>query len=119
MKILIYGNGCDSHVLEELISSCGTMQYRNISFTEPENYDAYLRQLKVEKADLVFITECGADGMEAVMAAKNIHPDVEVVWFSDDAGFGIQSYRLGCAYFSADPVTSEIIEEAIKRCKIA
>ena len=119
MKILIFGNGCDSHVVEGWISGCGTMQYRNITFAAPETYDTYLLQLKAEKADLVFITECGANGMEAVMAAKNVQPDIEVVWFSDDAGFGVQSYRLGCAYFSAETVTSETIEEAIRRCKIA
>ena len=42
--------------------------------------------------------------------------DVPVLWFSDDNGFGVQSYRLGCAYFHKKPVSPQVLSAAIARC---
>ena len=42
--------------------------------------------------------------------------DVPVLWFSNDNGFGAQSYRLGCAYFHKKPVSPQILSAAIARC---
>ena len=58
----------------------------------------------------------GADGMEGVIAAKSVCKDVPVLWFSDDNGFGAQSYRLGCAYFHKKPVPPQVLSAAIARC---
>ena len=54
--------------------------------------------------------------MEGVIAAKSLLKNVPVVWFSNDSGFGAQSYRLGCAYFHPKPVSAEILSAAIAKC---
>ena len=58
----------------------------------------------------------GADGMEGVIAAKNVCGEVPVLCFSNDGGFGAQSYRLGCAYFHKKPVSAQILSAAIAKC---
>lgn len=117
MNILIYGNSHDRDFLAELIEGCGEMQYRKIRFYKLDSYDSYIDELKRAVPQIIFVSEHGAEGMEAVIAAKNLQPDSSVIWFSDDEGFGSQSYRLGCTYFSAKPITSEIMERAIMRYK--
>ena len=117
MNILIYGNGQDQNTLAEFIEGSSVMQYRKIRFIKPDNYDSYLHELRNNIPQLIFISEHGARGMEAVIAAKNLYPDTSVVWFSNDEVFGSQSYRLGCTYFSAKPVTREVVEHAMSRHK--
>lgn len=113
MNILIYGYGQEQNTLENMIERCGPMQYRKIAFSKPGSYDDYVDEMKRIKPHIVFVYGKGADGMEAVIAARNLHPETAVVWFSDDAGFLSQSYRLGCAYFTAEAVTDEVIKTAL------
>ena len=51
-----------------------------------------------------------------VKYAKSVCKNVPVLWFSNDNGFGAQSYRLGCAYFHKKPVSPQILSAAIARC---
>lgn len=118
MNIVIYGEFYKRKPLVELIESCGMMQYRKICFFIPNDYDEFLQELKHVLPQLIFISYDGADGMEAVIAAKNLHPDAPVIWFSNDEGFVSQSYRLGCTYFSAKPITCELVQNAILRYSI-
>jgi len=65
---------------------------------------------------LLLVLADGAEGMECVYRAKERRPSVPAFWFSDDQQFGMQSYRLNCAYFSIKPVTQENICKALQRC---
>ena len=62
------------------------------------------------------VTVNGAEGMEGVIAARDLWKNVPVIWFSDDNGFGVQSYRLGCAYFHKKPISAGILSAAIAKC---
>ena len=64
---------------------------------------------------LVIVLADGAKGFECVFRTKACRPSLSVFWFSDDREFGMQSYRMDCAYFSTKPVTSEKIAHAIHR----
>lgn len=66
---------------------------------------------------LIIVLADGATGMESVYRSRQRRPSLPVFWFSDDREFGMQSYRLDCAYFSTKPVTAEKIAHAIKRCE--
>lgn len=118
MNILIYGQADEQNKLESMIANCGPMQYRKITFSKPECYDHYLNEIRRVTPQLIFVCEYGADGMEAVIAAKNLHPDASVIWFSDDVGFLSQSYRLGCSFFSADPITHELLMTALNKSRV-
>lgn len=119
MNILIYGQTDEQNALESMIENCGPMQYRKIEFSKPTCYDDYLEEMKRIIPQLVFVYVQGANGMEAVIAAKNLHPKAAVIWFSDDVGFLSQSYRLGCSYFSAEPVTHELVMTALTESTFA
>lgn len=79
-----------------------------------------LEQLEKKLVDweptLLFVLADGAEGMECVYRAKERKPALPVFWFSDDRNFGIQSYRLDCAYFAPKPITEETVESALRRC---
>ena len=80
-----------------------------------------LEQLEKSLVDwnpsLLFVLADSAVGMESVYRAKGRRPNLPVFWFSDDELFGVQSYRLDCAYFSTKPVTEEKLLSALRRCE--
>lgn len=78
-------------------------------------YDTFLSYLSEDAPEAVFILMDGAVGMEGVIAVKNLYPVCPVVWISNDKGFGIQSYRLGCSFFSDKPLTEKKIKTALAR----
>jgi len=59
----------------------------------------------------------GAEGMECAYRSRERRPCLPVFWFSDDREFGMQSYRLNCAYFSTKPITEDKLNHAIQRCQ--
>ena len=118
MDILIYGKAHKQKPRAELIEKCGPMQYRKIRFSMPDGYDSYLEELNRGEAHMIFVSGDGADGMEAVIAARNLRPNTAVIWFSDDEGFGAPSFRLGCSYFSSGPITEDVLANAISRCAV-
>lgn len=65
---------------------------------------------------LVIVLKDGAAGMEGVYQSRTRRPAIPVFWFSDDHDFGMQAYRLNCAYFSTKPVTAEKLTSAVNRC---
>ena len=78
-------------------------------------YDTFLSYLSEDAPQAIFILMDGAIGMEGVIAAKNLCPSCPVVWISNDKGFGIQSYRLGCVFFSDKPLTAKKVKIAFMR----
>lgn len=116
MNILIYAN--DSKNLSGMISGIWFMQYRNLDFSMPKDYDAYIAALGEERPDIIFISLPGALGMEAAIAARETCRGAHIVWFSNDEAFGAQSYRIGCDYFSALPISSVSVSKAMFHCGV-
>lgn len=117
MNVLIYGNATDKELLVQHMKSQACMAFRLINYSQTEDYDTFLKLLKSEIYELVFIMMDNAAGMEGVMAVQNLHPDTPVIWFSNDKNFVAQSYRLGVNYFAVKPINEKIISLAIARCQ--
>ena len=115
MKIYVYGSAEEKRRIEEVVSVLPDYAYRSFRFDGCEDYDRFIGSLCEAMPDLVIVTSDGADGMEGVIAAKNLLPGVPVMWLSDDKGFGAQSYRLGCAFFHPKPITSEALAQAFRK----
>ncbi len=111
MKICIFANEHKHTCLQELLKS----HSENCIFYE--DYDEFIDRLPQENGDILIVARDGADGMESVRAAKVLLPNIPLIWFSDDKGFCPESYRVGCNYFSAAPISEEIIKKALKRCE--
>ena len=117
MKLVLYGTNADKKMLTEQISTLPICLYRNIRITDFSDYGSFIIGLTKSAPDCIVVMMDGADGMEGVIAAKNICKNVPVMWFSDDNGFGAQSYRLGCAYFHKKPVSPQVLSAAISKCE--
>ena len=116
MKLILYGTGADRDELVGSFAAHPDLCYRKIQVTDCQDYDGFIARLAEEAPDCIVIAKDGADGMEGVIAAKSVCENVPVLWFSDDSGFGVQSYRLGCAYFHKKPVSPQILSAAIAKC---
>lgn len=114
MKLILYGTASDREGFSKALAALPDCSYRSFRIADYADYDGFIAGLG--EAQCVVVMMDGADGMEGVMAAKELRGDVPVIWFSDDGGFGAQSYRLGCAYFHEKPVSSRILSAAIAKC---
>ena len=109
-NIIIYGK----HEESSSLISCAEFSPKHI-FRHTDVYDTFLSYLSEYAPQAIFILMDGATGMEGVIAARNLYPRCPVAWISNDKGFGIQSYRLGCAFFSEKPLTKKKIAIAFER----
>lgn len=116
MNITLYGPETEKYEHANELSALPDCRYRNICIKGFSDYDSFISNLGEGPPELVLVTADGAAGMEGVIAAKSLLKNVPVVWFSNDSGFGAQSYRLGCAYFHPKPVSAEILSAAIAKC---
>ena len=113
MNIIIYGHIDERESLCSMIESHGALLFRQKQCTFYDNYDEFLREIQRQVPELVIITTDGANGMEGVIATRELHPKVKIIWFSDDKAFGPQSYRLDCTYFAVKPITEHILSKAL------
>ena len=116
MRLILYGTKADNSELTAMISAVPELCYRYIRIEDYSNRDSFLTGLGGSPPDGIVVAMDGADGMECVIAAKTLCRDIPVLWFSDDGGFGAQSYRLGCAYFHKKPLSPEILSAALAKC---
>ena len=116
MRLILYGTKTDKTELAQTISDIPELCYRNICIEDYPGYDSFIAGLGGSPPDGIVVAMNGADGMEGVIAAKTQCLDIPVLWFSDDGGFGAQSYRLGCAYFHKKPLSPQILSAALAKC---
>lgn len=109
-SIIIYGNHEESLTL----ISYTEFSQKHI-FKHTDIYDTFLSYLSEDAPQAVFILIDGAIGMEGVIAVRNFCPQCPVAWISNDKGFGIQSYRLGCTFFAEKPLTKKKVAIALER----
>lgn len=116
MNILIYGNAREKELIIQYIKSEASTAFRVIDYFHAEDYDSYLALLRENEQDVVFVLADNAEGMEGVIAAQNVQPRTQIIWFSNDKNFVAQSYRLGVSYFAVKPVDEKTVGLALKRC---
>lgn len=119
MKLILYGTASDKAELRKAFSALPEWCYRTVCIADYQDYDSYVLGLRECTPDCVIVMMDGADGMEGVIAARHADEHIPVLWFSDDKGFGVQSYRLGCAYFHQKPVEPKILSAAVLKCGIS
>ncbi len=115
MRLCFYGPETDQQSIMSLLTHIPHYQNWAASCVCYSDYDSFVENLGPGRYDAVFITENNANGMEGVIALRNVCPELPVVWFSNDEGFGCQAYRLNADFFHAKPVTAPILEMALSR----
>ena len=115
MKLCFCGPESECRTILQLINQIPRYQNWVGTWEGCTDYDSFVRSLTSTEYDAVIITENNAIGMEGVIAARNVHPQIPVVWFSNDEGFGSQAYRLNTDFFHSKPITAPILEMALAR----
>lgn len=113
MRLCFFGSEPDHQTFMDLLCTIPRYTGRVRRCDAFSDYDSFIDQLRTEHYDAVFVTENNANGMEGVIAARNVSPDIPVIWFSNDEGFGCQAYRLNAEFFHAKPITARLLEMAL------
>lgn len=116
MRLVLYGTSADKSEIARAISAIPEFSYRKITIEAHSDYDSFIAGLGGNPPDGIVVAENGANGMEGVIVAKSLHKNTPILWFSDDGGFGAQSYRLGCAFFHKKPISPDVMSAAIAKC---
>ncbi len=115
MTVAIYADEARQKLIEPILNAlCERKRLKRFIFYP--SYDEFLSGLPKSECTAVIVAGEGASGMESARAAKILLPDVPLVWLSSDKGFGPESYRIGCTYFSYSPITEKIINNALDKC---
>ncbi len=115
MKITFFAHSEELPHYEKLLRSLPE-GISPIEYTVYDDYDDFISGFPNEESQAVIVARRGADGMECARSARVMKPNVPLIWLSDDRGFGVESYRIGCAYFSAAPITEQILSTVLARC---
>lgn len=116
IKALIFGDAHEYRAAEEVLKALELLSEHTHEHFHVDDLEEFERNLVDWEPTLLIVLADGAEGMECVYRSRERRPGLPVFWFSDDRDFGIQSYRLDCAYFSTKPVTPDKINHAIHRC---
>ena len=115
MRFLLYGSNPDDMQMTGFIKNV----FSDAEIFVCDNEDDFRESTLHFSPDAAIVALDGANGMEAVIAAKRQCPDISVVWFSDDKDFALQAYRLNVSYFHRKPITQEVINKAVRRCRLS
>ena len=108
MLICVYDTANEAEILKAKITQIATAAYRRIAYRVCRRYESFVNECKT--ADLIIVLANGA------IAVKSVDRNKPVIWLSDDEGFGVQSYRLGCNYFHKKPIPVERLRDALIKC---
>jgi DNA-binding NtrC family response regulator len=116
VKTLLFGCPQECETVGKILGTLTEIPEETYEYHHVQDVEEFERALATYMPSLVVVLADGAAGMESVYRSRQRRPSLPVLWFSNDREFGIQSYRLECAYFSTKPVTPEKIISALRRC---
>ncbi len=108
MKVLLCGEKSECENLCRLLQTLPLGVAESVSVGD---YEEIHRLIVDTQPSVAIVCDSGAKGMESVQRIKD-SADIPIFWFSDDKGFAVHSYRLGCSYFGVKPILAEGLENA-------
>lgn len=115
-NILLYGSPLECSETIELLHTIFSPPHNRYQYLPVYTQEDLQSQLAACPFCLAIILPNDSSGMEGVYTVREYDSELPVFWFSNDNGFGIQSHRLECAYFSVKPLTIEKLLRAFQRC---
>lgn len=116
VNVLLFGSDSECRAAIDVLSGTDALSAHIQQHRYLNDLEKFEMALVDWSPSLLMVLADGAEGMECVFRAKERRPSVPAFWFSNDQLFGMQSYRLDCAYFSMKPVTEEKVRKALYRC---
>lgn len=117
VRTLLFGNPKECEEVSKMLSLAGKFPEGYNESRHINDVEEFEKMLVMWEPSLVIVLADGAAGMESVYRSHRRNPGLPVFWFSNDRDFGVQSFRLECAYFSTKPVTPEKVNCALRRCE--
>ena len=108
--VILYGNQKSLGLLQQ------ELEGYSILYLSDQDELIHTLMKKCPAAVLVIMEK--AAGMVGVIAIRKIYPNLPVAWFSNDAGFAPQAYRLNVDYFALMPFSEEKKNTALKKLQI-
>lgn len=112
MNVVVFATEQDYTNLKKTTEYVINSKEQVVNWTYANDYDEFRKILSDANQNLMVVMIDGARGMEACIGARKIRPNMPLFWFSNDDGFGPQSYRLNCTYFGIKPVMEQSIKMA-------
>lgn len=116
IKALLFGQPRECSAAGEILHRMEALSDYHQEHCHTNDMEEFETLLVNWMPSLMIVLADGAAGMESVYRSWQRRPALPVFWFSDDRDFGMQSYRLNCAYFSTKPITEEKLLHAVRRC---
>ncbi len=116
LNVLLFGSDSECRAAVDILNGLEVLSAYSLQHHHLNDLEKFEMALVDWSPTLLLILADGAEGMECIYRAKERKPSIPAFWFSDDQLFGMQSYRLNCAYFSVKPVTEETLHKALQRC---
>ncbi len=116
MKVAVFADGKHQRLIEPILKKWERAQMIG-GYRFYVSYDDFLDGYSESGCRIALVAGTGALGMEAARAAKLLLPHIPLIWFAEDEGFGPESYRVGCSFFSAAPITEELLNTAFEKCR--
>lgn len=117
IKTLLFGSRQECETIGKMLNLAEGFPADGHEYRHIDDMEEFEKILVNWMPSLVIVLADGAVGMESVYRSRQRRPGLPVFWFSNDREFGMQSFRLECAYFSTKPVTPEKIANALRRCQ--
>lgn len=114
VRTIIYGNAAECGCAADVLRGFDCFAGGDIRCVD--SWNLLQQDLEQFRPELLVVLAAGAAGMEGVYLARQTCPEMPVFWFSDDCGFGMQSHRLECEYFTLKPLTDEKLRKALRHC---
>lgn len=116
MHIAVCAPKKDQEIIRAGIDSFGAASNCTLELDEfCEGSDLLYRQ-RENRFDVVIVALPGAQGMEIASSVRAFDEKLPLIWISDDAGFGVMSYRLQARMFLVEPITESQVCNALSRC---
>ncbi len=115
MKIAVFADERSTPIMERVMERLSKNELFK-QYVLYKSYDEFISDLASSESQITVVAHGGAHGMECVRAAKILMPKSAIVWISNDEGFGPESYRVGCSYFSAEPISEGLLTNAFTKC---
>lgn len=116
IKTLLFGECQECETVGKMLEHTNQFPKDAHEYRHIDDLEEFEKILVTWMPSLVIVLADGAAGMESVYRSRQRRPSLPVIWFSNDRAFGMQSFRLECAYFSTKPVTPDKIKLALRRC---
>lgn len=116
VRAVAYGNAAECRALGEMLRTAQLLPGHTHEYHAMDDLEEFEAALVDLEPTVAIVLADGEGGLECVRLSRTRRPNLPVFWFSDDHEYGMQSYRLDCAYFSTKPATPEKLRNAVSRC---